>query len=127
MRCVDFVIENTSQLILESDDKLLNECSEILFKRHYLENGAVKSCVSFPFEIPLSDFPSTFFQILPPPHCHALATRACRGAVMFNDMLSSDQCKLLMHDLYNTSHPFICAHGRTAVCPVLTQKMKVFK
>jgi DNA mismatch repair ATPase MutL len=127
IRCVDFIIDNTSQLLLENDDVNLDKCSEILFKQYYMDNDLLKSSPSFPTEIPLSFFPSNLLQILPPPHAHALSTRACRGAVMFGDMLSLNQCKLLISDLYKTAHPFICAHGRTAVCPVLTLKMNVFK
>lgn len=34
------------------------------------------------------------------------------GAIMFNDRLSIEQCKRLVHQLSETSLPFQCAHGR---------------
>ncbi|KAF8265139.1 hypothetical protein EI94DRAFT_1590032 [Lactarius quietus] len=40
-------------------------------------------------------------------------SRACRGAIMFNDALSIDQCERLMAQLAETAFPFQCAHGRS--------------
>ena len=37
------------------------------------------------------------------------------GAIMFNDPLSSDQCRSLMRRLSETRFPFICAHGRFVI------------
>ena len=37
------------------------------------------------------------------------------GAIMFNDMLSTDQCARLVLQLAETAFPFRCAHGRYAV------------
>lgn len=42
-------------------------------------------------------------------------SRACRGAIMFNDALSIDQCERLMAQLAETAFPFQCAHGRPSL------------
>ena len=42
-------------------------------------------------------------------------SRACRGAIMFNDTLTVGQCKRIVQDLAATAYPFQCAHGR-CVC-----------
>lgn len=42
-------------------------------------------------------------------------SRACRGAIMFNDALSIDQCERLMSQLSETAFPFQCAHGRPSL------------
>lgn len=41
-------------------------------------------------------------------------SRACRGAIMFNDTLTMDQCIRLVQELSVTAYPFQCAHGRYA-------------
>lgn len=47
-----------------------------------------------------------------------LASHACRGAIMFGDVLSREQCEGLLRDLAETKHPFVCAHGRPSIAPV---------
>ncbi|KAL5527810.1 hypothetical protein ACEPAG_6611 [Sanghuangporus baumii] len=47
-------------------------------------------------------------------------SRACRGAIMFNDRLSMEQCKRLLQQLSMTAFPFQCAHGRPSVVPLTT-------
>ncbi|KAF9238762.1 hypothetical protein BU15DRAFT_88220 [Melanogaster broomeanus] len=39
-------------------------------------------------------------------------SKACRGAIMFNDPLNSEQCERLVKQLSATIFPFQCAHGR---------------
>ncbi|KIM68946.1 hypothetical protein SCLCIDRAFT_104473 [Scleroderma citrinum Foug A] len=39
-------------------------------------------------------------------------SKACRGAIMFNDPLSLEQCQRLIKQLSATAFPFQCAHGR---------------
>ena len=34
------------------------------------------------------------------------------GAIMFNDTLTLEQCKMLVSKLSDTALPFQCAHGR---------------
>ncbi|EJD01597.1 uncharacterized protein FOMMEDRAFT_148054 [Fomitiporia mediterranea MF3/22] len=47
-------------------------------------------------------------------------SRACRGAIMFNDRLSVEQCKRLLRQLSETAFPFQCAHGRPSVVALTT-------
>ncbi|TFY81676.1 hypothetical protein EWM64_g2339 [Hericium alpestre] len=45
-------------------------------------------------------------------------SRACRGAIMFNDTLGLDQCERLIRQLSETALPFQCAHGRPSLAPL---------
>ncbi|KAG0709891.1 hypothetical protein DFH29DRAFT_19205 [Suillus ampliporus] len=45
-------------------------------------------------------------------------SKACRGAVMFNDPLSLEQCERLVRNLAATAFPFQCAHGRPSLVPL---------
>ncbi|KAH8587702.1 hypothetical protein B0O99DRAFT_694256 [Bisporella sp. PMI_857] len=48
-----------------------------------------------------------------------LNSRACRGAIMFNDVLSNDQCDTLIRQLGQCKFPFQCAHGRPSLIPLV--------
>ncbi|KAJ6002799.1 hypothetical protein N7451_005346 [Penicillium sp. IBT 35674x] len=48
-----------------------------------------------------------------------LNSRACRGAIMFNDPLSVDDCRTLVSRLARCAFPFQCAHGRPSMIPIL--------
>lgn len=48
-----------------------------------------------------------------------LASKACRGAVMFGDLLDAARCKGLVSDLMSCSLPFNCAHGRPSMVPLV--------
>ncbi|RIA92058.1 hypothetical protein C1645_766016 [Glomus cerebriforme] len=48
-----------------------------------------------------------------------LNSKACRGAIMFNDKLSLQQCEELIAKLAECDFPFQCAHGRPSMVPVL--------
>ncbi|KAJ6085860.1 hypothetical protein N7486_010141 [Penicillium sp. IBT 16267x] len=48
-----------------------------------------------------------------------LNSRACRGAIMFNDPLSIDDCEILVSRLARCAFPFQCAHGRPSMIPIL--------
>ena len=48
-----------------------------------------------------------------------LNSRACRSAIMFNDELSIERCEELLHDLSKCAFPFMCAHGRISMVPLL--------
>ncbi|TFY71357.1 hypothetical protein EVG20_g1664 [Dentipellis fragilis] len=45
-------------------------------------------------------------------------SRACRGAIMFNDSLDLEQCERLILQLADTALPFQCAHGRPSLVPL---------
>lgn len=48
-----------------------------------------------------------------------LNSRACRGAIMFNDPLTPDECEVLVRRLARCAFPFQCAHGRPSMVPIL--------
>jgi DNA mismatch repair protein MLH3 len=48
-----------------------------------------------------------------------LNSRACRGAVMFNDELSVEECDGLLGRLSRCAFPFQCAHGRPSMVPLV--------
>ncbi|GJP53304.1 hypothetical protein CLOM_g12465, partial [Closterium sp. NIES-68] len=48
-----------------------------------------------------------------------LASKACRGAIMFGDMLKTSECCQLIECLKHTQLPFQCAHGRPTMVPLM--------
>ena len=48
-----------------------------------------------------------------------LNSRACRSAIMFNDVLSMDECTTLILRLAECAFPFQCAHGRPSMVPLV--------
>jgi DNA mismatch repair protein MLH3 len=46
-------------------------------------------------------------------------SRACRSAIMFNDELSTQQCVELVSKLSKCVFPFMCAHGRPSMVPLV--------
>ncbi|KAI9680527.1 MAG: DNA mismatch repair protein [Caeruleum heppii] len=48
-----------------------------------------------------------------------LNSRACRSAIMFNDALSASECRALVSRLATCRFPFICAHGRVSMVPLV--------
>ncbi|KAM0351549.1 hypothetical protein ACHAPU_002555 [Fusarium lateritium] len=48
-----------------------------------------------------------------------LHSRACRSAIMFNDVLTIRQCEELVARLSRCAFPFQCAHGRPSMTPLI--------
>ena len=48
-----------------------------------------------------------------------LNSRACRSAIMFNDKLSLEECRILISRLGDCAFPFQCAHGRPSMIPLV--------
>ena len=48
-----------------------------------------------------------------------LNSRACRSAVMFGDELGGEECLALVRKLGGCRFPFMCAHGRPSMVPLL--------
>ncbi|WVW84464.1 hypothetical protein I302_106498 [Kwoniella bestiolae CBS 10118] len=46
-------------------------------------------------------------------------SKACRGAIMFQDFLNTDQQSRLVSQLGQTKFPFMCAHGRPSMIPLV--------
>ena len=55
----------------------------------------------------------------PPGLVDLINSRACRSAIMFNDELSVDDCKALVRNLADCIFPFMCAHGRPSMVPLV--------
>ncbi|PKY01915.1 hypothetical protein P168DRAFT_240632 [Aspergillus campestris IBT 28561] len=50
-------------------------------------------------------------------------SRACRTAIMFNDVLNTSECQSLVRRLARCVFPFQCAHGRPSMIPVVMTGM----
>jgi DNA mismatch repair protein MLH3 len=48
-----------------------------------------------------------------------LNSRACRSAIMFNDVLTKEECQRLVEGVAETVFPFMCAHGRNSMVPLV--------
>ncbi|KAJ4405997.1 DNA mismatch repair protein [Didymella pomorum] len=55
----------------------------------------------------------------PPGLVDMINSRACRSAIMFNDELSMEECKVLVGRLADCVFPFMCAHGRPSMVPIV--------
>lgn len=58
----------------------------------------------------------------PPAVLRILSFKACRGAIMFGDLLLPSECALLVEELKRTSLCFQCAHGRPTTVPLVNLK-----
>lgn len=56
---------------------------------------------------------------LPRPILEAIACAACHSAVRFGDHLSRKQCESLVLSLRECDNPFVCAHGRPSIVPLV--------
>ena len=48
-----------------------------------------------------------------------LHSRSCRSAVMFNDVLTRDECETMLRRVAGCAFPFQCAHGRPSMAPLI--------
>lgn len=55
----------------------------------------------------------------PPAVLRVLASKACRGAIMFGDYLLRSECQQLVEGLKKTALSFQCAHGRPTLVPIV--------
>ncbi|KAI4915278.1 hypothetical protein J4E85_010403 [Alternaria conjuncta] len=55
----------------------------------------------------------------PPGLVDLINSRACRSAIMFNDELSINDCNALVRNLAGCVFPFMCAHGRPSMVPLV--------
>jgi DNA mismatch repair protein MLH3 len=55
----------------------------------------------------------------PPGLIDLVNSRACRSAIMFNDELSLVDCTALVRKLADCVFPFMCAHGRPSMVPIV--------
>ncbi|KAH7305098.1 DNA mismatch repair protein [Rhexocercosporidium sp. MPI-PUGE-AT-0058] len=68
--------------------------------------------------LPLGDWPQRV-QTCPQGILDMVNSRACRSAIMFNDVLSNEQCTILVNRLAVCKFPFQCAHGRPSLVPLV--------
>lgn len=61
----------------------------------------------------------TYFHSCPRGILELLHSRACRSAIMFNDVLSIKECEGLVQRVSRCAFPFQCAHGRPTMAPVV--------
>ena len=85
--------------VLVDSPNTLSRCEDILAR--YLNNQGFIECV------------------LP-----TLSSIACRSAIMFGDELSIYQCQTLISQLKKCNNPFVCAHGRPSIIPLMSFNKK---
>ncbi|XP_063949442.1 DNA mismatch repair protein MLH3 isoform X4 [Daucus carota subsp. sativus] len=69
----------------------------------------------------LSDTDGT--STVPPSVIRVLNFKACRGAIMFGDVLLPSECSLIVEELKQTSLCFQCAHGRPTTAPLVNLEL----
>ncbi|XP_074378948.1 DNA mismatch repair protein MLH3 isoform X3 [Apium graveolens] len=60
---------------------------------------------------------------VPPAVLRVLNFKACRGAIMFGDVLLPSECSLIVEELKQTSLCFQCAHGRPTTVPLVNLEL----
>ncbi|CAG8765722.1 4732_t:CDS:2, partial [Cetraspora pellucida] len=61
----------------------------------------------------------TMIRLCPRGIIDILNSKACRGAIKFNDKLTLNQCQELISELAFCDFPFQCAHGRPSMIPII--------
>lgn len=56
---------------------------------------------------------------VPRPVMEAVAKAACHSAVRFGDKLTKEMCESIVWSLAECDNPFICAHGRPSIVPLV--------
>ncbi|KAK4057695.1 DNA mismatch repair protein [Microbotryomycetes sp. JL221] len=98
-------------------DRLLQEPRLLQdFVRSVAQDGTPSNCVrtvdsDLPWHAVVRQCPSILIDLI--------NSKACRGAIMFNDELTPDQCRKLLKQLAKTTFPFQCAHGRPSLVPLV--------
>ena len=72
-----------------------------------------------PTSAALSSDPHALLFNCPAALADMINSRACRSAIMFNDPLNLDECRVLIGKLAVCKFPFQCAHGRPSMIPLL--------
>ncbi|KAF8759532.1 MutL C terminal dimerization domain [Rhizoctonia solani] len=101
--------------------KLVDERELSVFVKAMLDTIDVEGCTHWPFpsaNVENDDWVKAL-RFCPAPLFELLNSRACRGAIMFNDPLDEYQCQHLIMQLGRTIFPFQCAHGRPSIAPLL--------
>lgn len=99
------LLKKTSKPQALGDNLPISDEDESLFVR------TTDTGVSHPWVQHMSNCPQGILDLL--------NSRACRGAIMFNDPLSIEECQILVSRLARCAFPFQCAHGRPSMIPIL--------
>ncbi|CAO1628401.1 unnamed protein product [Sympodiomycopsis kandeliae] len=85
-----------------------------------LAQQILTECLDYPPVLVLSSTWTSYQGLLPSTLLDLLKSQACRGSIMFNDPLTTEQCERLVSQLAMTKFPLSCAHGRPTVVPLYT-------
>ena len=127
---VFLTLDAAKRVIICERKPLLNSCG-FFFDHCEHETGVILTSVPFINGEALvgSDF-LEFLHLLdkniipdslckPPAVSRILASHACRQSIKFGDFLALEQCQCLMRKLSVVENPFICAHGRVSMVPLM--------
>ncbi|WVQ96780.1 hypothetical protein IAU59_003887 [Kwoniella sp. CBS 9459] len=93
-------------------------------KGSYGENGCEEHDIPREHEEEdISDLWGKELRYMPREMLELANSKACRGAIMFQDRLTHDQCTRLVDQLSRTRFPFMCAHGRPSMIPLVALQM----
>lgn len=59
------------------------------------------------------------FNDIPPCIQDLINYKSCRSAIMFGDKLSKLECEEILNQLSKCKNPFMCAHGRPSLAPLV--------
>ena len=76
-----------------------------------LSTSSLSSCTRPPWLSKITSCPAVILDML--------SSRSCRSAIMFNDVLTHDECSNLIAKLAKCVFPFQCAHGRPSMVPLM--------
>jgi DNA mismatch repair ATPase MutL len=93
-----------------------SETLSVSFSRNYRdpEQKLLEKCIAW-FDEQSSDV--DLFTI-PCPVLEHFKSKACRSAIMFNDVLTLKECEDLFDQVKKCKFPFQCAHGRISLVPI---------
>ncbi|KAM0793500.1 hypothetical protein ACM66B_000939 [Microbotryomycetes sp. NB124-2] len=110
---VQVFVEEVPSIVAErlsNDSRLLQDFVRSLATDE-VSTASVKRTESVPWHAVLRQCPLMLVELV--------NSKACRGAIMFNDELSHDQSLRLISQLARTRFPFQCAHGRPSLAPII--------
>lgn len=126
----DFDYENEYfQVLVKGIPELLSE--KLLtgdelreFVKSYLARLAVEGVTSKLPSLNNTSHWTSALRLCPRELIDLVNSKACRGAIMFNDDLNLDQCQRLIFHLSRTVWPFMCAHGRPSLIPLTSVELE---
>lgn len=85
-------------------------------------NKGLEELLAKPASEGLAESPTWVRRLASSPHglVDLVNSRACRSAIMFNDELSREHCQELVRNLSKCVFPFMCAHGRPSMVPLVS-------